>query len=251
MQFPPKPAPKIEPLSREEVVEYLISISSQGLTVLSDHDDYVIPIEGGEAKISQIGESWRVGYTKFKVLSTLGDASNRTELDKLLRLAVGSSSTWPNQPTKGRLIAEKPASNLRTISRLIGSGEVQAIFDTYLDNEGLENLCHILSFGKGSVANDIRLLATTATTKGSVGKPARFSKAGVDAWAAQLGIAAEVRVLRQGKEHRRFLLLSGGRTLILGPSLNSLHKNEAVAIEDDTDDRAFFDQQWQTATPLQ
>src|SRR4051794_16509646 len=61
----------------------------------------------------------------------------------------------------------------------------------------------------------------------------------LDAWAAQLHIQAEARVLLSGSEHRRFLLLNDGHSIILGPSLNSLHKNEAVSIEDDKEDRPF------------
>jgi hypothetical protein len=57
-------------------------------------------------------------------------------------------------------------------------------------------------------------------------------------------------VLPEDGEHRRFLLLDGGMVIILGPSLNSLRKNEAVSIEDDREDRPFFDRQWQAATPV-
>ena len=61
--------------------------------------------------------------------------------------------------------------------------------------------------------------------------------------------AGEVRLM--ASEHRRFMLLSGGRSLILGTSLNSMAKNEAVRIVDDKADRAFFDSVWTNATPLQ
>ncbi len=52
------------------------------------------------------------------------------------------------------------------------------------------------------------------------------------------------------KEHRRFMLLSGGRSLLLGHSLNAIHKNEAIRVESDVEDRAFFDSEWAAATPL-
>jgi hypothetical protein len=46
-------------------------------------------------------------------------------------------------------------------------------------------------------------------------------------------------------EHRRFLLLSGGRSLLIGCSLNPIAKNEAVALGGgDAEDRAFFDGLW-------
>jgi hypothetical protein len=171
-------------------------------------------------------------------------------LDRLLRLAIGARGDWPTAPRSGRLAAATPASNYRTISSLIGGGQVQAVFDPYLDNQGLENLIRILSFGQASVANGVRLLGSSVTLAGGAGKPPRFTKSGVDAWAAQLGVQAEARVLPQKDEHRRFLLLDGGRSLILGPSLNSLAKNEAVVVEDDKEDRPFFDLQWSRASVL-
>jgi hypothetical protein len=160
------------------------------------------------------------------------------------------AGAWPTQPRRGRLTAGTPVSNYRTIASLTGTAEVRAVFDTYLDHEGLVQLIHVLSFGSGTFAPSVCLLGTTATSVSRPGKPARLSKAGVDAWAIQVGVQAEARVLPQKSEHRRFILLDGGRSLILGPSLNSLQKNEAVSIEDDREDQPFFDQQWARATPV-
>lgn len=248
--FSPKPAVLPEVLPHERVVDYLLTLSSQGLTVHSDGEDYVLPFEDVEVRVSPTKGIWQVSHTRHRVLTTYGYASTVAELDKLVRMAAGTQRNWPPVPQKARLVAGQPATNYRMISTLIGNGEIQAVFDTYLDNEGLETLIRILSFGKGQIAKNIRLLGTTATTIGGGGKPPRFTKAGVDAWASQLGINAEARVLPKGSEHRRFLLLDGHRSLILGPSLNSLHKNEAVAIEDDTEDRPFFDVQWVAGSPL-
>ncbi len=109
---------------------------------------------------------------------------------------------------------------------------------------------NILSFGNGSIAESVRLLGTTATSKNRPGRPPGFTKAGVKEWASQLDIHAEARIISQKKEHRRFILLDRGQSLILGPSLNSLHKNEAISIEDDNEDRPFFDQKWIQSVPL-
>jgi hypothetical protein len=215
--------------------------------VQSAGEDFVLPQDDGEVRLRPIEGAWRVSRIRLGVLSTFGDASNEDDLDRLLASAIGA---MPQRPRRGRLDASTPATNYRTVAGLIGSSIVQAVFDTYLDNQSLEQLIHILSFGQGSIASHVRLLGTTATTRSSPGKPARFSKAGVDAWATQLRITAEARVLPSGSEHRRFLLLDGGRSLILGPSLNSLQKNEAVSIEDDKEDGPFFDRQWQSATPI-
>src|SRR5262249_21131322 len=119
--------------------------------------------------------------------------------------------------------------------------------DPYLTNGGLEELRVILSFGAGSVANGVRLLGSMATTTGGI---PRFTKAGVDAWLLQLGIAGDARVVAARSEHRRFMLLSTGHSLLLGSSLNALHKNEAVRLEVDAEDRPFFDATWAGAAPL-
>lgn len=249
--FPAYQKPQIGPLERQRVVDYLLRLTAHGHAVQSDGGDYVIPLDDGEVRLKQSGGLWRVSRTQMTVPSTYGDASNNDELDRLVRMALGfGAGAWPAHPQRGRLGADTPASNYRTIASLIGGAEVQAVFDTYLDHEGLAQLIHVLSFGNGTLAPHIRLLGTTATTVGRPGKPARLTKVGVDAWAAQLNIGAEARVLPQRSEHRRFILLDGGRSLLLGPSLNSLQKNEAVSVEDDREDRPFFDQQWARAAPV-
>lgn len=248
--FPAYEKPQPDGFPRQRVVEYLLGLSAHGYEVRSDGDNYVLPLEHGEVRITPVDGFWRVSRIHMRVLSTHGDASSEGELDQLVRRAFGVHGSWPERPQRGRLSAETPASNFRTISSLIGSAEVQAVFDPYLDNQGLEQLIRILSFGQGSVAGHVRLLATTTTSKShGPGRPPRFTKAGVDAWATQLGVQADARILPQGNEHRRFVLLDGGQSLILGPSLNSLHKNEAVSVEDGRADRAFFDQQWAQAQP--
>lgn len=240
---PPEPAA----FSRERVIDYLLKLAASGRSVQSAGEDYVLPQDDGEVRLRPVGGAWRVSRVRLGVLSTFGDAGSEDDLDRLLTTAVGATPGWPR---RGRLDATTPVTNYRTVAGLIGSSELQAVFDTYLDNQSLEQLIHILSFGRGTFASHVRLLGTTATTQRSPGKTARFSKAGVEAWARQLQIKAEARVLPSGSEHRRFLLLDGGRSVILGPSLNSLHKNEAVSIEDDREDRPFFDRQWLAATPI-
>jgi hypothetical protein len=110
----------------------------------------------------------------------------------------------------------------------------------------LNSLNDILSFG-GSLSNSVRLLSSADMTQGAI---PRLTKTVVADWFNLRGITAgEVRLMARG-EHRRFILLSGGQALILGMSLNSIAKNEAVRVELDTADRAFFDGVWATATPL-
>jgi len=64
-------------------------------------------------------------------------------------------------------------------------------------------------------------------------------------------VSVRLRVSRTSNEaHRRFILLRG-KSLILGKSLNSIDKDEVATVEDDRDDRPFFDSEWQSARPLE
>ena len=128
----------------------------------------------------------------------------------------------------------------------MGSSQIEAVFDPYLENKSLVAIIEILSFGNGGVANGVRLLGSTNKTTGHIPK---LTKAGVDAWLAQLRINGEARVM-PSSEHRRFILLSGGQSLILGLSLNAIHKNEALRLEPDAQDRTVFNGVWKTASPL-
>ncbi len=135
---------------------------------------------------------------------------------------------------------------MATISGLVGASEIQAVFDPYLENRSLISLKDILSFG-GSISNNVRLLSGEKMTQGRV---PRLTKTVVQAWFAELGLTAgEVRAM-PSNEHRRFMLLSGCQSLILGMSLNSINKNEAVRLEPDNEDRPFFESVWAGAVSL-
>jgi hypothetical protein len=124
---------------------------------------------------------------------------------------------------------------------------VKGIFDPYLDNNTIEELRTILSFGKGAIANGVRLLGSAEK---SHGKSPTFTATGVAAWLTQLGISGEARTFAAKTEHRRFLLLSDGQTLIHGHSLNAPHKNEAVHLETNGEDLVFFETTWKASQPL-
>jgi len=148
--------------------------------------------------------------------------------------------------TTARLSAASPATNLATIARLVGASEIQAIFDPYLENKTFATLTDILSLG-ASVSDNVRLLAGA---KMAQRKRPRLTKTFAALWFTQSGVeAGEVRLM-SSDEHRRFMLLSGGKALIFGMSLNSIAKNEAAHLEPDTEDRAFFESMWAAATPL-
>jgi hypothetical protein len=249
--FPNFPLPQ---LSRDDVVRYLTERKAEG------HQVYQHPVYG-HAFILVLSEDARLTFVLNEPIKTcqvqgekLGEGIPTRNVETIGQLeravaqaAADCGHSWPFRPTTGRLSADTPATNYRTIAQLVGSSLIEAAFDPYLDNSALAALINILSFGSGGVADGVRLLGSTKKTTGSIPK---FSRAGVDAWLTQLGITGEARVMLQTDEHRRFLLLSGGQSLILGMSLNAIHKNEAVRLEPDTADRAFFDGVWATATPL-
>ena len=248
--FPDLPPSRVE---TDEVVRYLTELSAQGHRVYKDPKQaevfYIQLNDAYRIRISASGGRSQVQLHYLDNTTAFLDASSLDGVAKAVATLVRGvpGMTWPYRPTEGRVSGSTPATNYATISGLIGSSQVQAVFDPYLDNAGLEQLRVILSFGSGSVASGVRLLGSTATTAGSI---PRFTKAGVDAWLLQLGIGGDARVVAAKSEHRRFMLLSSGHSLLLGPSLNSIHKNEAVRVEVDAEDRPFFDATWTGATPL-
>jgi hypothetical protein len=176
------------------------------------------------------------------------DVSSILELqqavDYVAQQMVGDQ--WCQSPVAARLSESIPATNLATISRLIGTSAIEAVFDPYLENRSLSTLIDILPFGQGSIANGVRVLSTEKTTSGQV---PRLTINGFSTWLGQLGITGEIRTMG-ASEHRRFMLLNSGQSLLLGPSLNSIQKNEAIRLEPNTEDKSFFDRIWQQASPL-
>jgi hypothetical protein len=250
--FPPLPKPG---LSLNEVVSYLLGLRAAGQSVYRDPEReglfYIVLDELNTIRISFNTQSGKcqVQSHHCESISNFVDVSSLVQLESTVASFAHriTGSTWPSRPKSGRLSTETPATNFRTISQLIGTSKVEAIFDPYLENLSLETLIHILSFGNGEVADGVRLLGSTRKTQGPI---PRFTKTGVDAWLTQLGIRGEARIMPPNDQHRRFILLSGGQSLILGHSLNAIHKNEAIHLESDSEDRVFFDNVWSNATPL-
>jgi hypothetical protein len=236
-----------------DVLRYLTALSREGHRVYRHpSQENVFYVELNESYRLRISASSGRSQIQLHYLENdvafLDVASPRGLQEAIAKLAATvPGMKWPFRPNAGRLNAETPATNYRTISELVGAEVVEGVFDPYLTNGALEELRVILSFGTGAISDGVRLLGSTETTTGSV---ARFTKAGVDAWLRQMRVSGEARVVRAKSEHRRFLLISGGRALLLGPSLNSIHKNEAVRVELDTEDRPFFDATWATAAPV-
>jgi len=107
-------------------------------------------------------------------------------------------------------------------------------------------LLDILALGP-TASNSIRFLASEKLATGS--KP-QLTKTFVEQWFRERGVTAgEARLMPDG-EHRRFILISGGQSLLLDMSLNSIAKNEAIRLESDTRDRPFFESVWGVARQL-
>jgi hypothetical protein len=250
--FPPLPLPQPPALTRLDMVAYLLRCKEENATLAvykgDTEDDFCVVIDE-ERKLLIRGNctGYTVGAERLGVLSTFGNAQTTGQLEQLVATAAGNAgSPLPAKPTRARLSASKPASNAATLSGLIGSSEVQAIFDPYLDNRALCVLLDILSFG-AAVSSNLRLLACKKQAQGSI---PRLTKTFVADWFKERGIAAgETRLMADG-EHRRFILLSGGQSLLLGMSLNSIAKNEAIRLEPDVEDRRHFDTIWAAATAL-
>jgi hypothetical protein len=240
-------------LTQDEVVNYLVACRDEGHAVYRGGGENAFNMRLDDDKriliwLKHPGEPWQVQFENLGVREVVGKAGTLAQLEKAIALAAArGGEQWPFRPKTGRLSVATPATNFRTISQLIGSCQVEAVFDPYLENGSLATLIDILSFGSGSVAKGARLLGSTRKTDGQI---PRFTKTGVDAWLAQLNINGEARAMQPNDQHRRFMLLSGGQSLIIGPSLNAIHKNEAVSLDTDATDRPFFDSVWANATPL-
>jgi hypothetical protein len=249
--FPPLPT---FVLTRDEIVNYLIQCKAKGLCqhVYEQSSNRFIILTGRDNQITVfVGQG--VAFVGQKDWSSsldatwTGKAATLKQLeDAIGRAAFAYGEDWPAPIETARLSATTPATNLATISRLIGLSEIEAVFDPYLDNAALTSLLDILSFG-GTISGCVRLLSSTQMTQGNI---PRLTRSLVTQWFAERGIASgEVRLMPP-REHRRFMLLSGDQSLILGMSLNSITKNEAVRLETDAEDRPFFESVWKGAAAL-
>jgi hypothetical protein len=247
--FPPLPKAAYGP---EQLHQYLASLVSQGHTVYRDPEQlnvfYILLTEAHRIRISVSEGHSQVQLQYLSNVQNFLDVSTLPDLEKAIgTLAAQARVMWPSKPTAGRVRTDTPATNYRTISNLIGSSRVVAIFDPYLDNNTLEELRIIISFGNGSVDDGVRLLGGAEKSQG---KLPTFTAVGVAAWLKQQGIKGEARFFPSKTEHRRFILLNDGCSLITGHSLNAPHKNEVVHIDTSNQDQEFFELTWNTSTTL-
>jgi hypothetical protein len=236
----PFPSLPISSLSKEEVVSYLTDLQAKGWTIYSDGNDFIIIKNDVEKlRIRPFGGGFRIEHESIIGRSLVGSTAFN-----LIQFKTSLSKYLPTQsPTWTRTVEGQLASNFSRISRLIGSAHVEAVYDPYLDDKGLDNLLTLVGLAN-SVSPNLRL---TTSKEGA----RRLTTPYVKAFFKGLGcISGEIRKTSSQKPHRRFMLLSGGQSLIMGMSLNDLDKDEAAHLESDSYDRTFFESDWVTGQPV-
>ncbi len=251
--FPQKPSSGYK---LEDLTSFLLELQEMGLNVYQMGESKmrfeIILSEAYsiECSFNDLNKEPRsqVQLNQFGVLRNYADVTDKIQLEevvsKFIKQVLGA---FPAPSRSARLKTDEPATNFQSIANLIGSSEITAVFDPYLDNSSLANLINICSYGNGKIGDNIRLLGSNLKGRGP--NPT-FTQAGASAFFAQKNITGTAKVMMESTEHRRFLLLSGGKTLLLGHSLNSIHKNEAIRVESDIEDLAFFNEKWNGAEVL-
>lgn len=260
ISFPQYPVSR---LSREDVIAYLTPYLEKGWEIYqgSQENQFIVRILNNLKLFIELREGkWRVstGLDVDKSLAIWAYPENLVQLDSAIRTAVsvgsvgspsGTRVEWSSVPKTVRLNQQEPASNLARLVTLIGASSIEAIFDAYLDNKGLETILNMVTLGI-TISMNIRLLTSTNIVQPSKGMP-RMTTSYIRGWMSQLGCSgAEIRHNTYAGHQRRFMLLSGGQSLIIGPSLNNLSVNEASHLEADMDDMSFFNSEWKLAAQL-
>jgi hypothetical protein len=79
----------IHDLSRARVAAFMVRVSSAGHCVLNDGDEFVLPQEDGEVRISYIRWRWQVRRKTGRISWPFGGASTEAELEEFLASAIG------------------------------------------------------------------------------------------------------------------------------------------------------------------
>lgn len=251
--FPKRPSPH---LKLEDIIGYLTECQLRGWSVFQDDEAKpIFPKDQTQRFILWLNEHvWiRIHYGNgqctlyvHRQLDEIGFGSPETlqGLDELVALGAKTYAQldWPSSPKTGRLSQKTPATNYAVIAGLTGNSIVEAIFDPYLDDKALANLLTLINLG-------IRLLPACRILTSPKGA-AKLSHTYISNWLMQTNSQAQIRKISTPNPHRRFMLLSGGQSLIFGLSLNALGKDEAAHIESNVTDLTFFDAEWSVAIPV-
>jgi hypothetical protein len=253
-------------LTREDVIAYLIQYKQKGWDIYRGDSDNEFIIRATETQNVYVyyapahtanneKETWVVSFglnARFSSIS--GYPENLIALEEAIKFGIrivgnvsGLNLNWLSSPSSVRLYKTQPATNLNKIVGLIGISTIEAIYDTYLSNNSLATILDMETLGI-KISPNIRLLTSTGMMHPSKGTP-QLTQSYLANWFNQLGCSGGQVRHKQHKGHdRRFILLSGAKSLLLGFSLNNLSVNEASSVEADTEDKTFFDSEWNTAS---
>ena len=244
-------------LNRADVIGYLSARKIKGWNIYQGNSEnqFIIRVTDNQKvfidyKVYNSGNKWCVLFGDIIEVSGIAAfPENLAGLDQAVTMAVreigrmeGKRIDWSSSLTSIRLYKDEPATNFSKLVGLISTSTIEAVFDPYLDNKGLDNILTIVKFGV-SISHNLRLLTSSKVVS-------RLTKSYIQSWFKELNCSGEIRQLKSDKEHRRFMLLSGGQSLIIGLSLNDISKNEAAHLESDTQDLTFFDSEWNTASKI-
>jgi hypothetical protein len=168
---------------------------------------------------------------------------NMSDFVKALRRATGG----PPPATSVRTRRGESAHNVIRVADLIlkTKAKIEAVYDVYLDDAGLRMFSTLARLSRAASPR-VRLLTSGEGAK-------RMNPGFAMQLLRELGCPqAEIRQTSSKGHEGRFLLLSGGRTVRLGMSLNRFDTNDAahVDVEGDREDRALFESEWARAQPV-
>ncbi len=231
-----------------EVESYLEAIASSGWQVYADEKPGFYVIKVDEEKRIDIWfftdfkewtvESWNQGICLFGKGATSFQSFKGLIANAMQCLGQALDSS----PRNFRLKQQSPVSNRIGLVKLSHGANVQCIFDPYFDDKAIASLSILVNLGLKLIP-EVRILITEKVKK-------RIPKQFITEFETEYSSKLNIRVCSSDKEHRRFLLLSSGETLILGCSLNSLDKNEAAHLESSPVDSDFFNEQWGQSNAL-
>lgn len=229
-------------LTIDEVVDYLLELKARGFRVerhpRADGGKCYSVFDGDGLRktiLQDASGAWRLatspaGRVSVDPIWSAEDLRNRLGFEPDIR------------PASIRTARDKAASNITQIAHLLGGQQIQAVFDPFLDDRGLAFLGSVVNIG-ADWSNPVRLLTSSKVD------PPKLTVPFFKSFLTDRALKGELRSMTH-KEHRRFLLLSSGKALIVGFSWNKPAHAEVVLLEPDVQDRPFFNAEWATATPI-
>ena len=241
-RFPTRPPASV---SRDDVVRYLQELEAKGWVVFEEADG--LSIQSTETDMVHLAFNDSAGTCTFRGSSSAHGLTSTgptvRNMDEFVEAMARARIGGPAPARSVRTRRDEPALNVIRVADLIRNAQakVEAVYDVYLDDVGLRAFSTLMRLSRAASPR-VRLL--TSRHHGA--------KALNPQWAAQLlrevGFPqSEIRQMSNKKGHEgRFLLLSGGRTLRLGMSLNSFDTNDVghVDVEGDREDRELFEREW-------